>query len=183
MADPLIFTYVPYCPAHIDGGVGFGSAINEFMSLLRDDDWAFISEHDALPTTPDWFRRLEHHASMHPDAILMPLRHWTGKATARVFAPPEAKGPEVIMDFAEHMRLGRAVARRGPAEATPIPDSYRAPIPALWLLKKSTWSRVGGFKSGWDETDIEFGTRARERGVPILIMQDVYIAHFKRKLR
>ncbi len=53
LGDPNLTTYIPYA---LDGNLG--PIWNKILSSLPDDGWAAFLDHDAMFTTPIWYRQV-----------------------------------------------------------------------------------------------------------------------------
>lgn len=56
-------TFVPYA---LD--LNLGAAYNRCLGLLGPEDWAIFMDHDAMPTTPQWYRQIVEAIAFRPQA-------------------------------------------------------------------------------------------------------------------
>ena len=176
----MIVTYVPYCPYYFGEpkGEDVGGTVNDFFDKrMLEFDWCFVSEHDVMATTHDWYRRMERHAEAHPDAILMPLR-WYCHSSNPALKPRGDRLPD-LTNIEQHFELGARLAECYDGESETV-DVQASPLAALWLLSKETWRKAGGFPHGFKGYDRQFYKRAREQEIEIRVMLDVYFMHAKR---
>ncbi len=177
----MIYTYIPYCEKGkgIPEGKDVGLAMNQFMELLGKDDWAFLGEHDVMPTTADWFRRMERATRAIPDAgFFVPKRYFCDPSNNYLAPAGMGTGPPST-DITVHYEIGKAVAERYDGQLTDITDPPGANISALWLISRKSWERAGGFDSGYKGIDRRFHGKVKRAGMRCYLLEDVYMAHFK----
>jgi len=51
---PMIYNFVAYAQGDKEN---LGNTYNKYMEFLGDDDWACFLDHDAMFTTPDWYKQ------------------------------------------------------------------------------------------------------------------------------
>ncbi|MHB1560028.1 MAG: glycosyltransferase [Isosphaeraceae bacterium] len=169
----MIVTMIPYCPRSQGRNLGF--AYNELMARLRDDDWACFIDHDACFTTQDWYAQLEEiTASLTGPCVLTALTNRVGSHWQRA---PGVDRDNHAMDY--HRRIGRAI--QAEARGT-LRDVTRESLMSgvVILLSKSTWVQLGGFEDGFLGVDNAIHQAARDRGIPVCLMEGVYVYHWYR---
>ena len=181
----MIITSTPYCPvmegAVPEPGRDYGHAINLVMERLRSDDWLFLYEHDLFLTTRTWYRSLERATLAKPDAGFFTVMRFP--AVTQWCAPIEAKAGQY--DIRYHRKLGAQLAKNYEGRIDDVTDYERLPsgLPTagIFLVRKSVWSEVGGFKAGFKEEkiDYDFHNRVRATGRRCYLIRDVYLFHAK----
>ena len=170
---PFIATMIPYCPQEY--GKNLGRAYNLLMERLHDGDWACFIDHDACFTTATWYRQLEAIAAAHPAPCVLTAK------TNRIGSPwqlvPGVDPSQHCMS--EHRRIGQTLADQFGTQVTDATDrSLMSGV--VILLSKETWRRVGGFGDGFLGVDNQLHQAARDLGLPVYLMEGVYVYHWYR---
>lgn len=164
----LIFYSNPYSVSK-----NFGGAINEFCTLMPDDCWIVIQDGDITYLTTDWGARIA--ASLETNGDKFGL---IGCFTNRL----AVKGQLHNGLFSEDHNILNHI---------PIAKSYSSfeitevhhPIAGLFMaFKKSTWTKLKGFKENTYSFDVDFSVRVRSAGMKIGLMKGLYIYHQYRPL-
>lgn len=168
----MIVTMTAYAPAK--HGKDLGYAYNESMERLRDSDWACFIDHDALWTTPKWYRQLETIvAGLTQPALLTAV-------TNRVGCKWQRAGVEIHNhDYNYHRKIGAdRYARFGTQLRDVTDESLLSGV--VMLFPKSLWRAWGGCPSGFLGVDNELHKRTRKAGHRVYLMEGVYVYHWYR---
>jgi len=168
MSAPRIFAGTPYA---VD--LNYGDACNAFVSLLPDGAWACLMDHDAMFTTPDWYRLLQRAASAYPDALL-------GAVTNRCAMPWQRaqESPADDHDVARHRLIGQA--RRDHFRTLLDVTDTMGIAGVVLCFSKETWQAAGGFADGLLCVDHAFLYAVRDTGRKAYLMENLYVYHWRR---
>lgn len=184
----MIAVGIPYCP-RLEGtvpesGLDLGYAINQFMDRLRDDDWALILDHDLVfATRPDhWYRAMEGYVAANPEAGFFTPYRWPASKRRPWLQPPQVTA---TYDMRYHRKVGANLAEANRGQLQDITEWEKLPggnpSAGIFLVRKSVWGEVGGFKNGFKKEGIDhdFHARVRATGRRCYLMKDVYLFHSK----
>ena len=155
--------------------MNYGRACNEAMSLLPDDAWGCIVDHDMVFTTRAWYGQLDEAvrwAQTHPDAGLFTAVasrgwqrwQWTGQQ-------PDNH------DMAWHRRVGKALLKT----RTLLDVTDNSGIAGVvMLLSKRAWARVGGFVDGMYCVDHGMHFALVDAGMRVYVIEGLYVQHWRR---
>ena len=169
----MIHPYIPYCPKK--DGQDLGLAYNRFMELVPDEDWVCFLDHDATWTTRDWYYQIGEIIEKNPNAGLLTV------VTNRIGNPHQLiyQLPQDNHDIASHRKVGKNLQSQLRHHLVDVTNGQ--PISGVvLLLKKSTWRKVGGFKSGFLSVDNDMHLKVARAGMPVYIMSGVYVYHWYR---
>ena len=182
----MIIVFAPYCPEK-EGttpapGMDLGYANNESMRRLFPEDWGFLLEHDLLPTTTNWYRQLELAVMSKPEAGFFTAMRWFGPPEMR-WCVPEFDGvsTEVLSSWRFHRKHGRRLEKKHWGELQDITDHKNLPggnpTSGIFLVSKSVWEEVGGFKRGFKFIDYDFHQRVCDAGYRGYLIRGLYFYH------
>ena len=155
------------------------------MRRLLPEDWGFFLEHDLFPTTSNWYRHLELAVKSKPDAGFFTAMRWAGPPGWLV---PEftKKVPKTkLHDWRFHRKYGRRVESNLWGQLKDITEyeklSGGRPSAGIFLVSKSVWEDVGGFKNGFkdEQIDYDFHRRVRDAGYRGYLISGLYFYHQK----
>jgi len=147
-----------------------GRAYNEAMALLPDGAWAVFQDHDAMATTPHWFRQFREAIEFLPHAGAFVA------CTNRIASPWQRVGDEKSNDIAAHRRFGEE--RRKLRTLLDISDT-KGFGGVLFAVGKDAWREVGGFADGLYCADHSLFFRLREHGRRVYMIEALYAYHFR----
>ena len=167
MAVNLV-TFVPF-----DLEANLGRAYNHAMALLPPDAWAVLFDHDAMPTTREWYRQITEVIEHRPDVGLL-------TATTNRIASPWQRAAESDLnnhDMAYHRKLGAArLERRTLLDVT----DTKGLGGVLMVLSRRTWERVGGFVDGMLCVDHMMHFAVARAGLRVYVVDSLYVYHWRR---
>jgi GT2 family glycosyltransferase len=167
MAIELV-TFVPF-----DLEANLGRAYNHAMALLPPDAWAVLFDHDAMPTTREWYRQITEVIEHRPDVGLL-------TATTNRIASPWQRAAESDLnnhDMAYHRKLGAArLERRTLLDVT----DTKGLGGVLMVLSRRTWERVGGFVDGMLCVDHMMHFAVARAGLRVYVVDSLYVYHWRR---
>lgn len=161
----MIFPMTPF-----DEGKDLGAAYNRAMQLLPDDAWAIMQDHDAMPTTPHWFRQFREAIDFLPDAGAIVAM------TNRIAAPWQQCGDTVSNDIAVHRRYG---ARRADVRTLLDVSGTNGWGGVMFAVSKAAWRAAGGFASGLGCVDHSLHFALRRIGRKAWMHEGIYIYHWR----
>lgn len=162
-----------------DSSQNIGRYYNRFMEALpSDDDFACFLDGDATFTISNYGLQLEAVIRRYPKCGVFVGR------TNRVKCPWQIV-PDVDVssnDIEYHRTVGKALAERHWDSSVPIdPDPEKLMSGVLFLVRKATWRRVGGFpEEGMLGVDNEFHRRCIKAGEEMLLAMGLYVYHWYR---
>jgi glycosyltransferase involved in cell wall biosynthesis len=169
----MIYYSIPW-----DSSMNIGRYYNQFMSSLPDDGVACFIDGDATFTTVNFGKQLEAVLEANPQCgLFVGLTNRVG-CTWQI-----ADGVDIESnDLAYHREVGARLSQEHWATCVPVPnDPTKLLSGVLILLRKSLWSKVGGFpEQGMLGVDNELHRRVTKLGEPILLMKGVYVYHWYR---
>jgi GT2 family glycosyltransferase len=188
----VIYTHIAYAQSECEGNIG--CAYNKIMeSIPHADDWVCFLDHDAMFTTDDWTPQLQHIINKNKDVGAF------GARTNRVGYSWQLVGNIDIdnNDIKYHREIGGYLQKTyydklSTGATFEIPNSKTSKFSGrlineprfsgtLILVKKKTWSKIGGFKTtGFLEVDDDFRKRLSEHKIKFAIMDGVYVYHWYR---
>lgn len=157
-------------PFSLEGDLG--AAYNRAMRLIPDGDWACLMDHDAMPTTREWYRQLVEAIEFKPDAgAIVAMAN-------RIAAPWQQIGDRENFDVAHHRAFGaKRLAHRTLLDVT----ATKGFGGVLFAISKAAWARVGGFIEGATlcvDHGIHFALR--DAGYRIYLLESLYVFHWRR---
>lgn len=151
--------------------MNYGRACNEAMSLLPDDAWGCILDHDAMLTTREWYRQLQEAIRFKPDAGAF------AAVTNRIAAPWQQVGDRNNHDIVHHRRCGSE--RLQVRTLLDITDT-KGFGGVLICLSKIAWREVGGFVDGMLCVDHQMHFALKRAGYRNYLIEGLYLYHWRR---
>ena len=148
-----------------------GRAYNDAMALLPDGAWAVMQDHDAMPTTPHWFRQFREAIEFLPDAGAIVAM------TNRIASPWQRCGDPKINDIAWHRRFG---AERASTRTLLDVTGTKGWGGVLFAVSRAAWASVGGFvEGGLGCTDHSLHFRLQKIGRKVWMHEGIYAYHWR----
>lgn len=148
----------------------YGRACNEFMQLLPDYGWGVIMDHDAMFTTPHWYRQISEAVAFQPSAMFFAM-------TNRIASQWQRIGPESNHDIAVHRAFGRErLQTRTLLDITHTKGAGGV----IMVVSKAAWKEVGGFVPYLYCTDHRMMFAHRDVGRPVYLIEGLYLYHARR---
>jgi GT2 family glycosyltransferase len=171
----MIYYTVPF-----DSNKNIGRYYNRFMEAVpRDNDWACYIDGDTLFTTPDYGLLLENAIKENPDADCFTA--YTNRVGCKWQIAPgvntESDDIRYHRKFGEDLKLiyGSSVK-----EVTDVPRD-RVMSGFLFMLKKSAWKDIGGFKeAGMLTIDNDLHWKLQDYGKKFYLIKGLYLYHWYR---
>jgi len=170
---PPLIAFMPYANDR-----NLGRAYNEAMSLLPEDGWGCLIDHDVMFTTTEWHRQLT-------AAILAKPEGCFSGVTNRIKSPYQ-RVPGVSAknhDMAYHRKVGLKLALEKPRllDVTEDPSGKdQTPAGFLMVLSKTAWREAGGFAEGLHYVDRVMWLSLKQAGRRLYIHKGVYLYHWHR---
>jgi GT2 family glycosyltransferase len=147
-----------------------GRAYNDFMELLKPEDYAAFTDLDTCFLTREQPNFIEQAISEYPDTGMFVCY------TNRLGNQDQLLNiKDYNTDIAYHVRIAK--------EQQELPFSVRPlkglPGGMLMVIKKATWEKVGRFVDGFLGVDNNYGFRLLHNGYKILLIENLYIFHLR----
>lgn len=175
----MIYTHIPYSSQ--SNGNNLGSAYNDFMQLLKDDDWAIFLDHDAMFTTTDWYRQIENLISSKDDIGII------GAVTNRIgnnHHKPPIDLDSSNHDIKYHRRIGLYLQEHGANTLTDFTNSNDNHLLSgvVIVIQKKTWNEIDGCMNGFLGVDNDIHKRVRNlTNKKVYIAEGLYVYHWYRE--
>ena len=175
----MIYTHIAFAPPGCEENIG--CAYNKFMELLpNDDDWACFLDHDAIFTTPSWYKQLNDIIGKHPKVGVFGCRTNRIARTFHLVANIDVYNH----DMKYHRAIGKHLQQKWYDDVFALEAGKTRQggfSGVLMLIRKSIWRQLGGFKNtGFLGVDDDVRYKAHDLNIPICIMNGVYVQHWYR---
>lgn len=161
-----------------DSNKNIGQCYNrECEALPSDDDYACFVDGDARFTTPMWGKQLEDIVAKYPECGLFTAM------TNRIGCLWQRTGDWKSDSDAYHNELGEILCRNFYDQIQDVSVVPRGEVMGgvLILIRKSTWKKLGGFKStGMLGVDNDIHWKAMDNNEKVYLMKGVYLYHWYR---
>jgi hypothetical protein len=161
----MLLTMVPYA-----ADMNLGRAYNEAMRLLPEHAWACFMDHDAMPTTRQWYRQITEAISFKPDAGAFVAM------TNRIASPWQRIGDKQSNDIGLHRRYG--TQRLHVRTLLDITET-KGFGGVLFAVSKAAWREVGGFADGLGCVDHSIHFGLQRIGRKVWMIEGLYVYHFR----
>lgn len=165
---PLIIAAIPYSDER-----NLGAAHNEFMSLLPEDGWGCLLDHDVMFTTREWHRQLSR-------AVFTDPKGCFSGVTNRILCPfQQVEGVDMKNhEIRYHREIGTRLLEKDTVRD--VTDEPRTPGGFMMMLSKQAWRDAGGFPDGLHLMDKRMWTALKMVGRRIYIIEGLYLYHWHR---
>ncbi len=164
-----------YCATPFADDRNLGRAYNEFLDLLKEDDWAIFIDHDAIWTTPHWYDQIV-------SATKAPRVGCVTAVTNRIWCRYQlAAGADPNNhDMRYHRQLGERLQTKYGSTAIDV-TLREPPISGVVLaVSKAAVLHSGGFRKGLLGVDNALHRSMRAAGYRVLLMPGLYVYHWYR---
>lgn len=150
-------------------GETFAQAIDRNMQLLGKDDVAIVRDHDTQFTTNDWYPRILAH-------VKNGMQFGTCY-TNRVYSGFQiAKDAPHDDDMLKHWKFGHHLSKMNDGKRTTVESGRMSGM--LFVITKKAWDMLTPFETDTiTALDNEIHTKMDAAGIPLQLMEDVYIYH------
>jgi len=170
----MIYYTMPF-----DSTKNIGKYYNNFMDILpTDNDWACFADGDTLFTTYNYGTLIEKAIEENPTTSCFTC------FTNRVNCPWQiAPGIDTASnDIMYHRNFGEKLKT---IYGTRVLDVTNTPPQNLlsgfcFILKKSSWKTIGGFKEGMLGVDNDLHRKLQKHGLKFLLIEGLYLYHWYR---
>ncbi len=167
----MIYANIPYAP---DKTKNLGQAYNQFMTLLKDEDWACFIDHDAMFTTIDWYDQLVNIIDKYQDAGMFTAKTNRVGNEKQLYKGKKSDNHDIVY----HRRIGRKLQKKYyDIVSEVIPDSPVSGV--VILIKKQVWNDYR-FDNGFLAVDNKMCWKLIDAGKKVYIMEGVYVYHWYR---
>lgn len=171
----MIITVIPYCPEEKEKDLGY--AYNQAMERVNDDDWICFLDHDAMFTTPDWYKQMEEIIRDYPDGGIYTV--YTNRIGCPWMIAPNVDVH--IHDQLYHRKKGKEISDQYWCQIEDKSDvKFDLMSGVVILTSKKTWKEVGGFKGGFLGVDNDYHVRMRKHNKRVILMKGIYVYHWYR---
>lgn len=161
----MIYTHVPY---RTDANLGL--AYNQFMQLLAPDDWAIFQDHDAIPTTGQWFNQFAEVITFKPDAgAIVAMAN-------RMASPWQRCGDPGSNDYALHRAFGKERAKVRTLLDITDTKGFGG---VMFAVSAAVWREVGGFADGLGCVDHSLHFKLQKAGRKVWMHEGIFVYHFR----
>ena len=178
LEEAVIHTFVAYA---LDWN--YGRACNEMISALPEDAWACFLDHDAMFTTPIWYRQLCEAIAREPDGTFVARTNRAGKPLVGIADSKVRWQIPIGTDMENHdMRYHRALGAKLAKDSAlrDVTDTLSFMCGVMFLISKATWRLIGGFREAWGGMDWALHSDLKRAGRRLFCLQGVYVYHWKR---
>ena len=159
----MIYTHIPYSINR-----NYGKALNDFLSLINDDDWVVIMDYDAMFTHNHWFNVVTE-AIKEGDALITCPTNRTGQSAQ--LAPGVDRDNH---DMKYHYAKGKEFYEKYGNEVRPftcdgLMSGYVMIFPKRLIGRVTEGTQLG--------IDNEIHQKAKNKGAPVKILPGVYVYH------
>jgi hypothetical protein len=151
----------------------FGKAINDFCSLVpNDDDWIVIQDGDICYLRPDWGVIVEKALALHGHKFGL-----IGCYTNSIGGLHQTLEGRRVTDQPMKYHYEKAME----LDTYEIEDLGIKGVAGFFMaFQKKTWKKVGGFRENYRAFDTWFNNQVRARDMKIGIMKGLYVYHLYR---
>lgn len=166
MSHNKIHYLTPYSP---EGNIG--RAYNEACANVpSEEDWIVIRDGDTMFLTPEWGRQVKDVLEANGDRYGL-----YGAMTNRVASPRQRiEGTFDEMDLKKHYLIAEEEERN---HWSGVEDMEEDVAGFFMAFRKSTWTKVGGFKENTPVFDRKFTRAVRKAGLGVGLMRGLYVLH------
>lgn len=153
-----------------------GKAYNECFHLLKDEDWACLTDYDVMFLTPNYGKQIFDIIDLYKNYNVGIFTCLTNriKNKYQLLNGIRSENPNILF----HKDLAFKIQENHYFSVREIPRSISG---FCMIIQKKTWVALGGFKEvGMLAVDNDFSRRVLEHGKKILCMQGVYVFHYYR---
>lgn len=171
MGQGMAIELVAFVPFDLEANLG--RAYNRAMELLPENAWAVLLDHDAMPTTRQWYRQLAEVIEHRPDVGLV-------TATTNRIASPWQRAAEADRDnhdMAYHRKIGAARLERRTLLDITVTKGLGG---VLMMLSRRSWERAGGFVDGMLCVDHMMHFAIARAGLRVYMLESLYVYHWRR---
>jgi len=171
----MIHTYIAYAPKEHQGNLGW--AYNNFMSYLKDDDWACFLDHDACFLTPTWYTLLNRAIENNPEYGLFTC--YTNRIGQKKQILPKIRQDkaEENHNIAYHRTIAKELEKKKGHKCSEMKEILSG---VLILISKQTWEKSGGFSNGFYGVDGDIHKSCIKAGIKVGLMEGLYVYHWYR---
>lgn len=170
----MIYYFIPY-----DTNKKLLRAIDRYMSLIEDDDWACLMDGDTAFLRSDFGHRIQEYVDKYPDTGM-----FTCYASRCHYSMQVRKGTDMNADSILYHKRQADKAHRELHPQTKVIRQRTAGH--MMLIKKSTWKRIRRLvykRAGKKDilgVDTKISTAVLSIGLRIRLMRGIYIFHYMR---
>lgn len=171
MGTPNLTTYIPYA---MDGNLG--PVWNRIFESLPEDGWAAILDHDAMFTTPIWYKQIVRAIKEQPLGTFSCISNRIGVESRW----QSANRNEV--EASDHdVRSHRVFGAMQSHDKTLTDVTERELMAGMFfVMSKRTFDIIGPFPNGLRGLDNSLHVRLRMKGLKLYCINGLYLYHWYR---
>ena len=171
MGNPSLTTFIPYAP---DGNLG--PIWNEILESLPADGWAAILDHDAMFTTPVWYKQVMRAIKEQPLGTFSCVSNRIGVESRWQSTSRDD------MDAGEHdIRSHRILGAELSKDRTLTDVTDRELMAGMFfVISKKTYRIIGPFPNGLRGLDNTLHMRLRMKSLRLYCINGLYLYHWYR---
>ena len=171
MGNTSLTTFIPYAA---DGNLG--PAWNSVFKSLPADGWAAILDHDAMFTTPIWYKQIMRAIAQYPDGTFSCTSNRIGQESRwQSVNRYDMTGDE--HDIREHRVHGAMMAKDD--SITDVTDKELM-AGMFFAMSAKTYDKIGPFPNGLRGLDNTLHVRLRKKGLKLYCINGLYVYHWYR---
>lgn len=169
-----LHTYIPY---NTDGNLG--KAYNDFMKLVKGDDWVCFLDADATFTTRNYYPYML-------EVIEKNSQYGLFTCMTNRIGCPWQKFSDVSVsnhDIKYHREIGKKVNDKHFNDVIDVtsPPNPNWPLSGvIILISKETWKNTGGFKDGFLGVDNDIHLKCKHNNINVGLIKGLYVYHWYR---
>ncbi len=163
--------YIPYA---LDGNLG--PVWNHILEGLPEDGWAVFLDHDAMFTTPIWYRQIEQAIKKEPLGTFSCISNRIGQSS-RWQSVNRNEIESDDHDIRSH-RIQGSIMTRDKTLTDVTEEELMAGV--LIVISKRTYDLIGPFPDGLRGLDNALHVRLRLKGLKLYCINGLYLYHWYR---
>ena len=171
MGAPNLTTFIPYA---LDGNLG--PIWNNLLNSLPEDGWAAFLDHDAMFTTPIWYKQIIRAIKEQPLGTFSCISNRIGQESRwQSIDRQNMKADE--HDIREHRVFGAMQAQN-----QTLTDVTGKELMAgmFFVISKQTFKKIGPFPNGLRGLDNTLHVRLKAHGLKLYCINGLYLYHWYR---
>jgi GT2 family glycosyltransferase len=171
MVNPSLTTFIPYA---LDGNLG--PVWNGILDSLPEGGWAAFLDHDAMFTTPVWYKQIVYAIKEQPLGTFSCLSNRIGQES-RWQSVDRDKVDAGEHDIRDHRVFGAMQTQD--KTLTDVTDKELM-AGMFFVISKATFQIIGPFPNGLRGLDNTLHMRLRKNGLKLYCINGLYLYHWYR---
>lgn len=171
MGATSLTTFIPYA---LDGNLG--PTWNGIFESLPADGWAAILDHDAMFTTPIWYKQVMKAIARYPEGTFSCVSNRIGVESRWQSVNHDDMAADEH-DMRAHRIHGAMLAKDG--TITDVTDKELM-AGMFFVMSKKTYDMIGPFPNGLRGLDNAIHAWIRQKGLRLYCIEGLYVYHWYR---